>query len=256
MKICNSKKIKANIHSFETFGANEGPGIRFVVFLQGCSARCLYCQNPDTWEEGAGKIIDAEEIMSMVDKCMPYIISSKGGITVSGGEPLLQMDFLHHLFQLCKDKQVHTAVDTSAFYRPDDESKLSKLLDLTDLFIVDIKAVDKDLHRRITSKDLDQVMRFIAMLEQNKKQYWIRYVLVPGLNDSERDLEKLRSIICGLSFCSNFEFLPYHTLGKYKWNLLGLKYPLEDKRVAAIEDIKKAKRLLNICPEESGKLSL
>ncbi len=256
MKICNSKKITANIHSLETFGANDGPGIRFVVFMQGCSARCLYCQNPDTWEEGAGKVIDAEEIISMVDKCMPYIVSSKGGITVSGGEPLLQMDFLRHLFRLCKDKQIHTAIDTSAFYRLGDESKLPKLLDLTDLFIVDIKAADKDLHRRITSKDLDQVLRFIAMLEQNKKQYWIRYVLVPGLNDSERDLEKLRNIISGLSYCSNIEFLPYHTLGKYKWGLLSLKYPLEGRRTASIEDIKRAKRLLNILPEESGKSSI
>lgn len=251
MKICKSKKVTANIHSLETFGAHEGPGIRFVVFLQGCSARCLYCHNPDTWEEGAWKNIDAEEIMAKLDKCGPYIASSKGGITVSGGEPLLQMDFLRCLFQLCKDKQVHTAVDTSAFYRHCDESKLSALFDLTDLFIVDIKAVDKDLHRRITSKDLDQVMRFIAMLEQAKKQYWIRYVLVPGLNDSEEDLKKLGKIVCGLSYCANFEFLPYHTLGKHKWGILGLKYPLEDKRVATIEDVKRAKRLLNISLVES-----
>ena len=250
MTICDNKKITASIHSFETFGVHEGPGIRFVLFMQGCSARCLYCQNPDTWEEGAGKNMSAGEVISMMDKCMPYIVSSKGGITVSGGEPLLQMDFLHYLFQLCKDRQVHTAVDTSAFYRSGDESKLPKLLDLTDLFIVDIKAADKDLHRRVTSKDLDQVMRFIAMLEQNKKQYWIRYVLVPGLNDSEKDLEKLRGIICGLSYCSHFEFLPYHTLGKHKWGLLGLKYPLEGKKIAKIEDIKKAKRLLSIHPEE------
>lgn len=241
MKKCSSYKIAGNIHSIETFGTHEGPGIRFVLFLQGCSGRCLYCQNPDTWEEGAGKIIGTEEIIARLDKCRPYIISSQGGITVSGGEPLLQVDFLCGLFRLCKDRKVHTAIDTSAFYRLRDESKLPLLLALTDLFIVDIKAVDRQLHKRITSKDKEQVMRFIALLEDNKKQYWVRYVLVPGLNDSPRDLKKLGKIVSGLRYCTNFEFLPYHTLGKHKWGHLGLTYPLEGKRVATIEDIKKAK---------------
>jgi pyruvate formate lyase activating enzyme len=243
MKACKSKKITGNIHSFESFGTHEGPGIRFVVFFQGCSARCLYCQNPDTWEELAGKSVSAEEIMAKLGKCLPYIISSKGGITISGGEPLLQIDFLLELFRLCKDKRIHTAVDTSAFYRPQDELKLPALLALTDLFIVDIKATDKDLHKRLTSKELNEVIRFIALLEDNKKQYWIRYVLVPGLNDTEQDLRKLGDLVAGLHYCVNFEFLPYHILGKHKWEHLGLSYSLEDKRTATAEDIKRAKRI-------------
>lgn len=243
MRICKDKEITGNIHSLETFGANEGPGIRFVVFFQGCRSRCLYCQNPDTWKENAGKIMDAKEITARLDKCLPYIRSSSGGITASGGEPLLQIDFLCELFRLCKNRRVHTAVDTSAFYRPADESKLPGLAALTDLFIVDIKAADKQLHKRITSRDSEQVMRFIALLEDNKKQYWIRYVLVPGLNDSEQDLRKLGGLVSGLRHCSNFEFLPYHTLGKHKWEGLGLAYPLKNKRAAAVKDIERANRL-------------
>lgn len=250
MKVCKSREITGNIHSLETFGTHEGPGIRFVVFLQGCIGRCLYCQNPDTWEEGAGKAMGAKEVMAKLEKCLPYILSSKGGITVSGGEPLLQIDFLCELFRLCKNKGVHTAIDTSAFYRPQEEVKLPALLPLTDLFIVDIKSVDKKLHQRITSKESEQVMRFIALLEDNKKQYWLRYVLVPGLNDSERDLRKLGKLVRGKRHCRNFEFLPYHTLGKHKWEHLGLNYPLKDKRAATAEDIKRAQRLTlcnNLC---------
>lgn len=169
MKACKVKNITGNIHSLETFGTQEGPGIRFVVFLQGCLGRCLYCQNPDTWKERAGEVMDAEEIADKLQRCLPYITSSKGGITVSGGEPLLQMDFLRELFSLCKEKGIHTAIDTSAFCRLQDEAKLTALLELTDLFIVDIKAVNEALHKHITSKDLSQVLRFIDLLEKNKK---------------------------------------------------------------------------------------
>ncbi len=248
MKACKAKKITGNIHSFETFGTQEGPGIRFVVFMQGCLGRCLYCQNPDTWEEGAGKRMDTAMVLATIDRCLPYIVSSGGGVTVSGGEPLLQMDFLREFFRGCKDKGVHTAIDTSAFYRPKDESKLLKLLPLTDLFIVDMKSVDQQLHKRITSKGRKQVMRFINLLEKNKKEFWIRYVLVPGLNDSKEDLRKLGKLIRELHYCRNFEFLPYHTLGKHKWEHLGLKYPLKNKRAATAEDIKIAKARLSSRP--------
>lgn len=240
MKACKSKNILGNIHSFETFGTLEGPGIRFVLFLQGCLARCLYCQNPDTWQENTGKSMSAQEVFAKMEKCLPYITSSGGGITVSGGEPLLQMDFLRELFSLCRDRRVHTAIDTSAFYKSGDELKLPAFLALTDLFIVDIKALDKKLHKRITSRELDQALRFISLLEKNKRQYWIRYVLVPGLNDREKDLKKLGALLRGLRFCRNFQFLPYHTLGKHKWEALGLPYPLKDYRTANLKDIEKA----------------
>jgi pyruvate formate lyase activating enzyme len=245
MKACKNKKITGNIHSLETFGTHEGPGIRFVIFMQGCQGRCLYCQNPDTWEEGIGKDMNAEDIMERLDKCLPYITASNGGITVSGGEPLLQIGFLSELFRLCKEKGVHTAIDTSAFYNPLDEKKLPELLSLTDLFIVDIKAPEEQLHKKITSRCLEQVLKFIALLQKNKKQYWIRYVLVPGLNDSRTDLKKLAKLLGGFKYCSNFEFLPYHTLGRHKWEHLGLKYALLDRRAATAQDIKRAKNLLS-----------
>jgi len=251
MKACKAKTAGGNIHSLETFGTHEGPGIRFVVFLQGCVGRCLYCQNPDTWKEGIGKAMTAQDIMARLDKCLPYIISSQGGITVSGGEPLLQIDFLRELFGLCRKKGIHTAVDTSAFYRPRDEEKLAALLALTDLFIVDVKALDELLHKRITSRDALQVLRFIALLEKNKLRYWIRYVLVPGLNDSKRQLGRLRELLGSLRYCVNFEFLPFHALGRYKWERMGLDYPLKDKRTATAGDIKRARQLVLPRPEDN-----
>ena len=245
MKACKPKKILGNIHSYETFGAHEGPGIRFVVFFQGCIARCLYCQNPDTWQEGIGKKVEAEEIVRRVERCLPYIKSSGGGITLSGGEPLLQMDFARRLLWLCKKKRIRTAIDTAAFYRPSDKAKLPQLLAVTDLFIVDIKAVEGKLHKKITAQESDGVMQFIAMLEGLKKQYWLRYVLVPGLNDSARQIRKLGQFVRGLKYCSHFEFLPYHTLGKHKWSHLGLVYPLEGIRPATVKDIQKAEQLIS-----------
>ena len=244
MKACKAETITGSIHSIETFGTHEGPGIRFVLFIQGCLGRCLYCHNPDTWQEDGGKVMSPREIMSRIDKCLPYIDSSGGGVTVSGGEPLLQMDFLCTLFSLCREKGIHTAVDTSAFYRREEELKLTRLLKLTDLFIVDIKAVNKHLHKRITSRERDEVLHFISLLEDNKKSYWLRYVLVPGLNDSAEDLKKLRIFMNTLRYCRNFEFLPYHTLGMHKWKYLGLKYILKDKRPATANDIERAKRLV------------
>ncbi|MDI6758232.1 MAG: pyruvate formate-lyase-activating protein [Candidatus Omnitrophota bacterium] len=243
MRICKDAKITGNIHSFETFGVHEGPGIRSIVFFQGCIGRCLYCQNPDTWEEGAGRTVSVQEIVDKIDRCLPYIVSSGGGVTLSGGEPLLQIGFLRQLLSACKNKQIHTAIDTSAFYRLSDELKLSGLLPLVDLFILDVKAVDKNLHQRLTSKTLEQVLRFITLLEDNKKQYWIRYVLVPEVNDSEQDLKELGELVRSLHYCCNFEFLAYHTLGKHKWKHLGLDYPLKNKRPAVLRDIKRAKQL-------------
>jgi pyruvate formate lyase activating enzyme len=246
MKACNTQKTAGFIHSYETFGTHEGPGIRFVVFLQGCIGRCLYCHNPDTWEEGAGKSTPAEDVVAKMEKCLPYILSSGGGVTVSGGEPLLQMDFLQELFRLTKERGVHTAIDTSAFYREQDQDKLFPLLDLTDLFIVDVKAFDSALHKQITSRDNERVLRFVALLEEKKKEYWIRTVLVPGLNDAEDELKKLGNWVGGLRFCRNFEFLPYHTLGKHKWEQLGLPYALEESRVATGEDIRRAEQFIPV----------
>jgi pyruvate formate lyase activating enzyme len=245
MKPCNRESRAGRIHSIESFATQDGPGIRFLVFLQGCAARCVYCQNPDTWNLKAGFDMSAEEVLSKVKRCMPYIKASGGGITVSGGEPLLQMEFLVELFGLCKANNIHTAVDTSAFYNNHDRRVLQKLIALTGLFILDIKAVHETLHKKITSRALGEVIDFLNMLESEKKPYWLRYVLVPGLNDAKKDMQALKKILSGLSCCEKFEFLPYHTLGKHKWEFMELKYPLPGTLPASPQHLKKAQALLS-----------
>ena len=245
MKSCNKRPSAGRVHSIESFATQDGPGIRFLVFLQGCAASCLYCQNPDTWNLKGGFDMSAVEVLKKVKRCMPYIKASGGGITVSGGEPLLQMEFLIELFRLCKMNNIHTAVDTSAFYNDHDERLLKKLISLTDLFILDIKAADETLHKKITSRPLGEVIDFLKILESEKKPYWLRYVLVPKLNDSKKDMQALKKILAGLDYCEKFEFLPYHTLGKHKWECMKLKYPLGNTPPAGPQHIKKALAFIN-----------
>jgi len=245
MKSCKSKPRVGRIHSIESFATQDGPGIRFLVFMQGCTAGCLYCQNPDTWNLKAGFDMSAEEVLKKVKRCMPYIKASNGGITVSGGEPLLQIEFLIELFRLCKINNIHTAVDTSAFYNNHDKKLLQKLISLTGLFILDIKAGHETLHKKITSRSLCEVIDFLNILESEKKPYWLRYVLVPKLNDSKKDMQALKKILSGLAYCEKFEFLPYHTLGKHKWECMKLKYPLRNTPPASLQDIERAQLVLN-----------
>ncbi len=242
----NLPKNSARVHSFESFGTQDGPGIRYVIFLQGCIARCIYCHNPDTWDLNAGNIESAQEVYRRIERVLPFMRASGGGVTVSGGEPLLQMDFLIELFKQCKKKQIHTAVDTSGFcFKNTDSKKMAKLAGLTDLFIVDIKSADSALHKKITSgKKLGEALSFIKMLEAKNKKYWIRYVLIPGLNDSAGCIRQLKDLLAKLKYCQKVEILPYHTLGRYKWRCLGLKYVLKNTPAATQKDIKKAQALL------------
>ena len=232
---------QCRIHSLESFSTQDGPGIRYVIFMQGCLARCLYCHNPDTWDMDSGVLYSAGELFKKIKKCLPYIRSSGGGITVSGGEPLLQPDCLIGLFKKCKKESVHIAVDTGGFYeRGRDSSSIDKVIELADLFIVDIKAASAGLHKKITSRELEEAVSFIDKLEEKNKAYWLRYVLVPGLNDSRGDMDELRKLLSEFRCCRRFEFLPYHRLGMHKWSHLGLSYPLKDIRPATVKDIKNA----------------
>jgi pyruvate formate lyase activating enzyme len=243
---CKKEKYASGkIHSLESFGTQDGPGIRYVVFMQGCLARCLYCQNPDTWDMSSGKSMSPGEVFDNIEKCIPYLKSSKGGVTFSGGEPLLQPDFLMELLKICRKHSIHTAIDTAAFY-PDiiSDNKIDDVIKNTDLFIVDIKAAEQELHKNITSRDLEEVSSFIKKLDVKKKKYWLRYVLVPGLNDSRENIAALKELISGFKHCAKLEFLPYHTLGKHKWEALGLKYPLSGVPPAGREDIRKAEQKL------------
>jgi pyruvate formate lyase activating enzyme len=245
MKPCKKKLHIGRVHSLESFATQDGPGIRFLVFMQGCAARCVYCQNPDTWDLKSGFDMSAQELFEKVKRCLPYIKASGGGVTVSGGEPLLQMEFLIEFFRFCKKNNIHTAVDTSAFYNDRDDKLLKRLISLTDLFILDIKSADEVLHKKMTSRPLGEVLGLLNILESEKRPYWLRYVLVPGLNDSAKDIKGLKKILAGLSYCKKFEFLPYHTLGKHKWECMKLKYPLRNTVPASPQHLKRAQSLLN-----------
>ena len=233
----------AKVHSVETFGAVDGPGIRFVLFLQGCHLQCKYCHNRDTWDMNNGSYKSLDEIF---DKIMNYknYITPNGGVTVSGGEPLLQVKFLIELFTKLKKKKIHTCIDTSGMVTLTDDIK--QLLTLTDLVLLDIKHIDNEKCKDLVGFDNKLELEFAKYLSDNNIPVWIRQVLVPGYTDDENDLLKLRTFISSLNNVQKVEILPYHSLGKYKWSKLGLKYGLENVRDATSDDVKRAKKVLGI----------
>ena len=217
------------IHSIESFGTVDGPGLRFVVFCQGCPMRCKYCHNPDTWEIGKGERVSPQELMARYERNKAFY--THGGITVTGGEPLLQIDFLLELFTLAKEKGIHTCIDTSgAVYREGDSAyncKLDVLMKLTDLVMLDIKHIDDPAHRELTGMSNESVLAFAKYLEQKNVPLWVRHVVVPGMTDDETQLERLGRFIGGLKNLKALDVLPYHTMGTVKYQQLGIPYPLE-----------------------------
>ena len=236
--------ITCPIHSFESFGTVDGPGIRFVIFTQGCSLRCKYCQNRDTWAHDAGTLYTVQEILQIIEKYKNYIIPSGGGVTVSGGEPLLHQDFIIALFKELKKQNIHTAIDTSGMF-PITE-KIKELVTLTDLFLLDIKSINNEICKDLTGFSNKLELEFAKYLSNQGKHIWIRQVLVPGYTDKEEDLLKLKGFVKSLKTVDKIEILPYHDMGKFKWLNLGFEYPLNENRIATSEDIKKAKKILEI----------
>ena len=236
--------VIGRVHSFETFGAVDGPGIRFVIFMQGCSLQCKYCQNRDTWEINAGNQYSAEELLNKILKYKNYFLASGGGVTVSGGEPLLQYKFLIELFTLLKKENIHTAIDTSGNVDLTDDMK--KLIDLTDLFLLDIKCINDEICKKLTGVSNKKELAFAQYLSSIKNPTWIRQVIVPTITDRTEDLLALKDFLSTLTNVEKIELLPYHDLGKSKWIKLGLKYELENIRVANNNDIEYAKRILGI----------
>ena len=232
----------ARIHSFETFGTVDGPGIRFVIFMQGCCLKCKYCQNRDTWPMTGGIQLSVDEVVEKINKYKNYFIPSGGGVTISGGEPLLQMDFLIQLFTRLKRQNIHTAIDTSGSFPLTD--KLKKLIDLTDLFLLDIKCINDEICQDLTGVSNKLELEFAEYLSSIGKDIWIRQVLVPGYTDKEEDLIKLKEFISSLKTVKKMEILPYHDMGKFKWENLGVKYELENVRQATSEDVDRAKKIL------------
>ncbi len=236
------------IHSLESFGLVDGPGVRFVVFLQGCLMRCKFCHNPDTWRMACGEEWTAERLFDHIYRYRGYW-AKNGGITVSGGEPLLQMDFVTELFEYAKDNGVHTAVDTAGQPFSDDAAwmeKFGRLMSLTDLVLLDIKEIDSQRHKSLTGFDNSNILSMAEWLSDNGKSMWIRHVLVPGITDDAEGLERLHEFISGLKTVERVEVLPYHTLGAAKWEGLDMKYPLEGVPVPTREQITTAEKILHI----------
>lgn len=217
------------IHSLESFGTVDGPGTRYVVFTQGCPMRCAYCHNPDTWEINAGKLMEPAEIMEKFDRNAAFY--TNGGITVTGGEPLLQVDFLIELFTLAKERGVHTCIDTSGIvYRPENTElikKLDKLMELTDLVMLDIKHIDNEKHMELVKQPNDGILAFAKYLDTKGVDIWIRYVVVPGITDDDKYLYDLGYFIGALKNIKALDVLPYHTMGLPKYEKLGLEYRLK-----------------------------
>jgi len=233
--------VKGRIHSFETFGTLDGPGIRFVIFMQGCPLRCLYCHNRDTWNAAGGREYTADEIIDELKKYLSFISFSGGGITVTGGEPTLQAEFVTEVFKKCKEIEVHTALDTSGFA---DIEKVKELLEYTDLILLDIKQASEEKHRMITGVGNEKIKKFALYTSEKGIPVWIRYVLVPGYTDSEEDLKLAAEFIGQLKNVKKIEVLPYHSMGAFKWEKLGEKYPLAGVKEPDPAQVKRAKMIL------------
>lgn len=233
--------ITGRVHSFETFGTVDGPGIRFIVFMQGCPLRCIYCHNKDTWDVRGGNEYTADQVVSEMKKYMSYIKFSGGGITVTGGEPTLQSEFVAEVFKKCREIGVHTALDTSGFT---DIDKVEGLLAYTDLVLLDIKHAVDEKHRQITGVGNEKIIKFARYLTKKKMPVWIRYVLIPGYTDGEEDLHLAAEFIKELKSVEKIEVLPYHNMGAFKWDKMGEKYPLEGVEPPSVEQVNKAKEIL------------
>ena len=235
------ENVVGRIHSFESLGAVDGPGIRFVIFMQGCNLKCKYCQNRDTWDINGGNSYTVKEVIEKLMRYKNYMIASNGGVTLSGGEPLLQQDFVIALFQELKKQNISTCIDTSGMFEITD--KIKQIVDLTDVFLLDIKAINDETCKYLTGFSNKRELEFARYLNEKNKRIWIRQVLIPGITDKKEDLLKLKEFLNSIKV-EKFEFLPYHDLGKYKWEKLGLPYELEDVRTANSEDVKEAEKIL------------
>lgn len=244
--------MQGRIHSLESFGTVDGPGVRFVVFVQGCPMRCAYCHNPDTWSMTGGTMMEPSEIIEQYERNVSFY--KGGGITVTGGEPLMQVDFLIDLFKLAKEKNIHTCIDSSGIaYNPDNTvlvQKLDELMTLTDLVMLDIKHIDNIKHKELTSQPNENILKFAEYLSEKNVDIWIRHVVVPGITDDEKYLFDLGYFIGGLKTLKALDVLPYHTMGEPKYEKLGMEYKLKgvppmdkslllDKKKIIIDGIKK-----------------
>lgn len=229
------------IHSLESMGTVDGPGIRLVVFVQGCPMRCLYCHNPDTWELKGGTLMSVDDILSLYERNAPFY--RQGGITVTGGEPLMQKEFVTELFQAAKAKGIHTCLDTSGIaFDPKHPENMDALLNVTDLVLLDIKTIDPQKHVKLTSQKADHIIAFANELDRRSLPVWIRHVYVNSQWNTDEELESLGAYLAHLHNVKALDVLPYHTMGKVKYVNLGLKYPLDGIKDATKEEALTARK--------------
>ncbi|WP_028117641.1 pyruvate formate lyase 1-activating protein [Ferrimonas senticii] len=226
--------VKGRIHSWETCGTVDGPGIRFIVFMQGCQMRCQYCHNRDTWDMKGGKEVTVEEVLSQLDSYKHFFAASGGGMTISGGEALLQMEFVRDMFRGAQGIGVHTCLDTNGYIKGHSEL-LDEVLDATDLVMLDLKQINDDVHQNLVGVSNKRPLEFAQYLAKRNIKTWIRYVVVPGFTDDLESAEKLAEFIAPMTNIDKVELLPYHELGAHKWESLGHDYPLKGVRPPARE---------------------
>ena len=234
------------IHSKESFGTVDGPGIRYVLFMQGCPLRCIYCHNPDTWQIDGGTPVTVDEVITEFNKNRAFY--KNGGITVTGGEPLLQTDFLIELFKRAREESIHTCIDTSGIvFNSDNEEftrKLDTLLDYTDLVMLDIKHIDSAIHKEMTGAENNNVLSFAKHLEEKKVPLWVRHIIIEGYTDKLEDLIALGEFIGRLKNLKALDVLPYHTMGVSKYKELGIAYPLEGMEALPVGKAVEAKKYI------------
>jgi pyruvate formate lyase activating enzyme len=227
-------------HSIDTFGAVDGRGIRYVLFLAGCKLGCKFCHNPDTWND-CGQTATADQILKNMERYRPYYDASDGGLTVSGGEPLLQPSFVAGLFKKCREKKIHTALDTAGFCPAEN---LEEVLPFTDAVLFSIKTADPVQHRNLTGATNELILKNLSTVAGTLLPLTLRYVVIPGVNNTPRDISRLARLIRSLPRSVPVELLPYHTMGKNKWENLGWRYPLEDVPAASSGDVLETRRQL------------
>jgi len=228
--------MKGNINKIETMGLSDGPGIRVVIFMQGCPLRCIFCHNPEMFDNNEKTLLSPNELVDFIKRYKPFF-ENNGGVTFSGGEPLLQQDFLIETFKLLHKENIHICLDTAGSVKVKNE-----LLSLVDLILLDIKAIDNDNYKKITNGDMTNFYEFILKCNKLNKKIWLRQVIIPGINDNKEYIEKLKIFTNQIKNVERIDFLPYHTMANSKYEELNIKNPLENKKAM---DIKKCDMLFN-----------
>jgi pyruvate formate lyase activating enzyme len=242
MPVASVLERVGRVHSVESLGAVDGPGLRYVIFLQGCLLRCKYCHNPDTWNLHAGTERTVGELIREIKSYLPFMESSGGGVTVSGGEPLLQPSFVAGIFSECHRMGIHTALDTNGY--AESAPDVLEVLQNTDLALLDLKQLNPQRHKELTGMEHDRILRFAHLLGELGVKVWVRYVVVPGWSDWPEDVEALAEFVGRLPTVEKVELLPYHLLGKHKWDVMGIPYALEDVEPPPKETMERIRRQL------------